>query len=84
MTLGSFIIGLVFFGIGFTMLWKRQMWHEYLGDLGMYFDKPGSSWLTWEMLGLVLMFAGFMYGVGLLQAFVTKLLQGFFLPTIGM
>jgi len=83
MTLGSFIIGLILFGIGFTMVWRRRAWYEYLGDLGGFFDKPGSSWLSWEMVGSVLMFAGFMYGVGLLQAFVTKLLQGVVFPTLG-
>lgn len=65
------------------MVWRRQAWHEYLGDLGSFFDKPGSSWLSWEMTGSVLMFAGFMYGVGLFQAFITKLFQGVIFPTMG-
>jgi len=83
MTLLSFIIGLVLFVLGFLMVWRRRSFHEYIGDLGTYFDLPGSSWLSWEVLGSALMLVGFLYGLGIFQAFMAKLLQGIVFPTIG-
>ena len=79
----SFIIGLVLFGLGFLMVWKRRAFREYAGDLGTYFDLPGSSWLAWEVLGSALMMIGFLYGLGIFQLFMAKLLQGVVFPTIG-
>ena len=77
------LIGLALFGLGFLMVWRRRNFRSGAGDLGSFFNLPGSSWLTWEALGSALMFIGFMLVFGILQAFAEKLLRGFVFPTIG-
>jgi hypothetical protein len=83
MTLGGFLIGMVLFGLGFLMVWRRRDFRNYLGDLGAFFDLPGSSWLSWEVLGSALMFVGFMVAFGVFQLFAEKLLKSIIFPTIG-
>jgi len=83
MTWGGFIIGFLLFGLGFLMVWRRRNFREFVGDLGSFFDLPGSSWLSWEVIGTALMLIGFMLAFGIFQLFVEKLLRGVVFPTIG-
>ena len=82
MTIGGFLIGAMLFGIGFLMVWRRRSFRAYVGDLGAFFDMPGSSWLSWEVLGSILMVVGFMVAFGVFQIFVQQLLQSLVFPAI--
>jgi|GEM_PF-1955189 hypothetical protein len=83
MTFLGFLLGAALFGLGFLMVWRQRNFREYVGDLGSLFDMPGSSWLSWEVLGSILMFVGFLFAFGIFQVFASKLLQGIVFPTIG-
>ena len=82
MSILGFIIGIALLGIGFLMVWQRKKFNEYAGDLGSLFDMPGSSWLSWEVLGSALMVIGFMTAFGIFQVFAEKVIRGVVFPTL--
>jgi len=82
MTIGGFLIGLALFGLGFLMVWRHRSFRDYMGDLGAFFGMPGSGWLSWEVLGSILMVVGFLVAFGVFQIFAQQLLQSLVFPTI--
>jgi hypothetical protein len=66
MTVGSFILGLVFFAAGFYMLWRTRIFEEYAGDLATLLGAADRPWISWKLLGVVIMFVGVIIMFGLL------------------
>lgn len=77
MTFGFFILGMLMMGIGFLAVWKTNWFLENLGDIGELFGST-QTWLSWKLVGIVLMFLGFMVAFGLLQAFFGATVGGLF------
>ena len=77
------IIGLSILAVGFLMVWRQRNFREYVGDLGGLFGLPGSNWLTWPVLGTVLMLVGFFTIFGVFQIFVEALIRRLLVPSLG-
>jgi len=81
-TFAGFITGLMLAGIGFTMVWRGNKWREYVGNLSAIIQYPNAGWLTWGVLGAVLMIIGFLMAFGLIQGLLTLMLGGFISPKV--
>lgn len=68
MTFGYFILGLLVMGIGFTMVWRTNVWDDFFGSFEY---AVGVSWLSWKVVGIIFLFTGFLVAFGLIQAFFT-------------
>lgn len=75
MTFGYFILGLLVMGIGFTMVWRTNIWDDFFGSFEY---AVGVSWLSWKTVGIVLIFVGFLLAFGLMQAFLYATIGRFF------
>lgn len=78
MTFGYFILGLLVMGIGFTMVWRTNVWDDFFGSFEY---AVGVSWLSWKVVGIIFLFIGFLVAFGLIQAFfaatIGQLFTGF-------
>lgn len=54
--------------IGFLAVWKTDWFLQNLGDLSMLFGSS-QQWLSWKVVGLILMLVGFLVAFGLIQLF---------------
>lgn len=70
MTFGMFILGALVMGIGFTMVWRTNVWTDFFGSLDY---AVGVSWITWKSLGIFLMFVGFLLAFGLIGLFLQRI-----------
>lgn len=77
MSFGLFILGALMMGVGFLAVWKTNWFLENLGDIGELFGS-GQQWLSWKLVGLVLMFLGFLVAFGLLELFFAATIGGLF------
>ena len=63
--------------VGFMAVWKTNWFLENLGDISMLFGN-GQQWLSWKVVGLILLFGGFLVAFGLLQLFFAATIGQFF------
>lgn len=64
-----FFLGFLLMAAGFSMVWKTSWWDENWGDIGMAFGLKGSSLEHWKLLGVILLFIGFLVAFNIFQAF---------------
>lgn len=69
MTLTGFIIGVLMMVVGFVCVRKTDLLLRYLGDISVLFGAMNASWLSWKIVGVILLLLGFMIAFGLFQAF---------------
>lgn len=81
-TFGAFVLGLLIFGIGFTMVWKTNRWREYVGSLSDILGYSQYSWLDWNLLGVIIMVIGVVVALGLFQTFIMLTLGRIFAPSL--
>ena len=68
MTLGKFIFGLIITAIGFLTVWKSDWLMNNFGRIGFaekHLGTEGGSRLLYKIIGLVIIFIGFMYATDL-------------------
>lgn len=63
--------------VGFFAVSRTDWFLENLGDLSAIFG-ANKDWLSWKLLGILLLIFGFLIGFGLLQLFFAVTLGGFF------
>jgi len=69
MTLASFFIGVAMMVVGFLCVRKTDWLLRYIGDIGELFGALNASWLSWKIIGVILILLGFMIAFGLFQSF---------------
>lgn len=79
MTFGGFILGLIIFAAGFTMVWRTNWFVENWGDIGQIVGLNNATWASWKFFGIILIFLGFLVAFGLLQLFFEATIGRFFL-----
>ncbi|MDD5749905.1 MAG: hypothetical protein PHO91_03950 [Patescibacteria group bacterium] len=68
MTFGKFIFGLIITAIGFLIVWKSDWLMNNFGRIGFaekHLGTEGGSRLLYKIIGLVIIFIGFMYATDL-------------------
>ncbi len=81
--IGRIIGGLVLVGIGFLFVWKSEALLQNIGAIAWAEDKLGSMGGTrmfYKLLGLVIIFIGFMVMTGLFGGFVLGTVGRLFVP----
>lgn len=78
MSFGSFLLGLLLLGVGFLAVWKTTWFRNNMGDPGIVFGLQNYPWMSWKLVGLLLMLLGFLIAFGLLQAFMAVTIGGLF------
>lgn len=79
MSLGLMLLGLVLLAIGFFMVWKTNLFLQWFGDIGEMLGFVNANWLSWKVLGMLLMILGFLLATNLLQLFLQVTLGRLFL-----
>jgi hypothetical protein len=74
-----FIIGLLFFGIGFMMVWKRQWFVHNFSQSQFFTQWFGSMYGFYTIVGMLIMFGSVMYVVGAFD----RLVERIFGPLVG-
>lgn len=69
MSFGVFLLGVLLATAGFFMVWKTFWFERNFGDIGAAFGLYGSTWMSWKLIGLVLILLGFMIAFGLFELF---------------
>lgn len=69
MSIGGFILGLILMVAGFFMVWRTNIFLTSFGDISELFGATGASWLSWKIVGMILMVIGFLVAFGLLSLF---------------
>ena len=77
MTFGGFILGFLMMVVGFLLVWKTNWFVENFGDIGVLFG-TNQTWLSWKMVGVILLLFGFLLAFGLIQAFFAVTIGGLF------
>jgi hypothetical protein len=79
---GQILIGLIMVVAGYFLTWKAN---DFLANFGriawfeQHLGTEGGSRLFYKLLGIILIFLGFMYATGMLQTILRK----FFGPMFG-
>jgi hypothetical protein len=79
MTLGGFVIGVIFMAIGIAAVRYTDWFLRNFGDLGQMFGVINASWMSWKTFGLVFILVGFLIAFGLLQLFLNQTIGRLFL-----
>jgi hypothetical protein len=76
----NIIIGIVLVIIGFIFVWKTRKFIEFFGPIAWADAKlgGGGTSLMYKFIGIILIFAGFMWATGLWNAFLNATLGGLF------
>lgn len=78
MTVGGFLFGVILMIIGFLAVWKTEWFLRWLGDISDLFGAVGLRWLSWKILGIVLIVLGFLTAFGLFGPLITLTVGRFF------
>ncbi len=63
---------------GFLLVWQTSWFERNFGDIGAMLGVYGKSWMSWKMIGVMLLIVGFLIAFGLLQLFFTATIGGLF------
>ncbi len=79
------LIGLILAVVGFVIVWKTRKFIEFFGASAWAETKlgGGGTAMLYKAIGIVLIFAGFMWATNLWSAFLEATLGGIFFPTRG-
>jgi len=77
-TLFSFFIGIVVMFLGFLLVSQTQWFLQNFGDVGMAFGAVGMPWLSWKLMGVIFIFAGFIIAFNLFGAIFGGILNRLF------
>lgn len=80
MSFGFFILGVLMMVAGISMVWKTAWWDNNWGDIGAAFGLKGSGLEHWKLIGVIMMFLGFLLAFGLFELFF-NITVGRLLPT---
>ncbi len=56
--------------IGFMMIYRTNVFEQSFGDIGDALGFYNANWLSWKVIGMVLLIFGFLIAFGLLQLFL--------------
>lgn len=79
MSIGLIFLGLILLALGFTMVWRTNVFLQWFGDLGAMLGFINANWLSWKVLGMLFMVLGFLLATNLLQLFLQVTLGRLFL-----
>ena len=68
MTFGKFIVGLIIVAIGFIIIWKTEWLLQNMGRIGwaeQHLGTEGGSRTMYKLIGILIIFVGFMYATDL-------------------
>ncbi len=82
MSLGTFFLGIILVGIGVLIIWRKQDFYNYVGDLGAFFDFPGSNILDWGIVGAAIAIIGVMVSLGIFHTLIAVLIRSFLAPRV--
>lgn len=73
-------IGIILVAIGFTFVWKTRKFIEFFGPIAWADAKlgGGGTSLMYKVIGIILIFVGFMWATNLWGAFLEATLGGLF------
>lgn len=78
MTLGGFILGLIFMIIGFIFVWKTEWFMINFGRIGFaeeHLGTEGGSRLVYKLIGILMIMFGIMYGLNLTRPIMLWLVK---------
>ena len=70
MSIGSFIVGMIFVGIGFMATWKTEWLMMNFGRIGFaekHLGSEGGSRLMYKIIGVIIIIGGLLYATSLLD-----------------
>lgn len=70
MTFTGFLIGVAMMVVGFLCVRRTDWLLRNVGDIGELFGALNASWLSWKIVGVILILIGFMVAFNLLQTFL--------------
>ncbi len=74
-------MGLLLPGLGYLLVWKTNMFYEFFGPLPVaekYIHSEGGSRLLYKLIGVTLIFIGFLFLTGLHVGFIEWIAKNFF------
>jgi len=74
----KYIFGILFIGVGFLFVWKTEWFMENFGRIAWAEEKldvEGGSRIAYKLIGIALIFIGFLL--------ITNMWEGFLMATLG-
>lgn len=63
------LLGIVLLALGFSMVWKTNLFLQWFGDLSFMLG-TNASWMSWKTMGVFLMLVGFLLATNLFALFL--------------
>ncbi|MCR4280583.1 MAG: hypothetical protein NUV82_04140 [Candidatus Komeilibacteria bacterium] len=74
----KFFIGIILIFVGFTMVWKTEGWYGFFGSVEWaerHLGTEGGSRLFYKLIGILIIFFGFLLITGLYSGFMEGLVS---------
>jgi hypothetical protein len=64
----TFVLGAIMMTVGFLAVVRTEAFLRYFGDVSNVFGLVGAQWLSWKVLGILLLLFGFLIAFGIFGA----------------